>query len=1076
MLQPKGGFWRGAQRDVKLRREEGETFGVTTSDVGVFPCPPHACKPGGECAEGREGVVCGICQEGWSMAYGTCTRCEAGSNVTKPILALVLLFLSLVALYFCGYVPIFGPEPHEEEDQEKSGCAALKAKVMGLAGSVSLPFLGWGKIIISFYQVLSSYIVIFPVDWPVGQQSMMENSAVSRFDFMAQPGLNCLAGNYDYTQKTIVYLMSVPTVLFVLTLPTIFVIVVGLAGYGGWNQHPRFQAVIHQFLWMTLFFIFIVYPTVSHVTLRSFACQDLGEFGRRLTADFRENCPKDDRGGFIFVFSLFFSIVYPAGIPLFFLVVMIVYRIPQMARTKMKDAAIAALISEYKRRTAAALTADLQQTLGLKPYRKKGSKNPVEKFSGDLAERENGSDPASQPETPNGNGGTSGRLSKGRRPSTSSRHSEHGSLSASSFKKILGRQADLHGDKKALLYDMIDKHATPKPGGAGEHDKVLDREKLEDLIGELAAKSMFKGMERLDKLSSDQLKALCRFDWLKVKDRSAGAAERRARLGSVEDVGVVSPSTAGGVGYAEVTTPGQDLRSRRGVEKLLRRRGSLFGAGGEPEQPNQQDKWDLLSDEKLKNRVKDIADRLLEARVIAVPHLEWDGGLEKEGWPEKQAIDHIGFLFKNYRVECWYYELLEIVRKLICTAVMGFIFPGSPAQIAVGFAVSFLFLMLAARLNPYVDHRLESMQIWALLALAITLLYGLVLVVQETAPRPLSDGWMSFLDTTFMIMNSSILFYPLFQVYFGSRYAPREYIKRWYRKWLKRVEKHREEENQNVEANLPEERVKPEGRYLESDEPEPTRETRELFHVPVGAPLGHRDDVENGNGNGNGNHYGYDNGNGNGNGNHQIPPPAQPVEISQPTPRREVATADVSTEDVLGAPVQNKGMLNRPSIFGVTIPGLQVDPDQNEGPPLEPPHFYLSPEPHEAPPTLPPGYSEFSTGLGSQPVNGMAVPSPQLSYHASEPLDQEGSIWPQAPGIHLQILPTDSASAFEPAPRTNGHHNPPDRRQVPLPKITPTRLSHIGQPVTVSASSTRTVYSLQDHLNADPGVMEEGHA
>eukprot|EP00961_Rhodomonas_salina_P149391 2010923-Rhodomonas_salina.1 len=177
---------------------------------------------------------------------------------------------------------------------------------------------------------------------------------------------------------------------------------------------------------------------------------------------------------------------------------------------------------------------------------------------------------------------------------------------------------------------MIDKHATPKPGGAGEHDKVLDREKLEDLIGELAAKSMFKGMERLDKLSSDQLKALCRFDWLKVKDRSAGAAERRARLGSVEDVGVVSPSvctrkpshcalggqalnsggqTAGGVGYAEVTTPGQDLRSRRGVEKLLRRRGSLFGAGGEPEQPNQQDKWDLLSDEKLKNRVKDIADR-----------------------------------------------------------------------------------------------------------------------------------------------------------------------------------------------------------------------------------------------------------------------------------------------------------------------------------------------------------------------------------------------------------------------------------------------------------------------------------
>mmetsp|Transcript_29729 Transcript_29729/g.60388 ORF Transcript_29729/g.60388 Transcript_29729/m.60388 type:complete len:389 (-) Transcript_29729:150-1316(-) len=124
---------------------------------------------------------------------------------------------------------------------------------------------------------------------------------------------------------------------------------------------------------------------------------------------------------------------------------------------------------------------------------------------------------------------------------------------------------------------------------------------------------------------------------------------------------------------------------------------------------------------------------------------------------------------------------------------MSFVFPGSPAQVAVGFTVCLLFLILASRLNPYVDHRLERMQIWALFALTMTLFYGMILMIQETAVRPLHDGWMSVLSTIFFVMNWSVLFYPIFQIYFRSRYSPGAILKRTVRKYVQHVEAQREE-------------------------------------------------------------------------------------------------------------------------------------------------------------------------------------------------------------------------------------------------------------------------------------------
>ncbi len=53
--------------------------------------------------------------------------------------------------------------------------------------------------------------------------------------------------------------------------------------------------------------------------------------------------------------------------------------------------------------------------------------------------------------------------------------------------------------------------------------------------------------------------------------------------------------------------------------------------------------------------------------VLDLPTLEWDGNL---GPRERIAIDRMGFLLNAYQVACWYWEMLELVRKLILTGIL----------------------------------------------------------------------------------------------------------------------------------------------------------------------------------------------------------------------------------------------------------------------------------------------------------------------------------------------------------------------------------------------------------------------
>jgi len=48
---------------------------------------------------------------------------------------------------------------------------------------------------------------------------------------------------------------------------------------------------------------------------------------------------------------------------------------------------------------------------------------------------------------------------------------------------------------------------------------------------------------------------------------------------------------------------------------------------------------------------------------------------------QKKAISRLGVLFDNYHVHCWWYEILDLIRKLVLNGLMVFIGEGTAAQV-----------------------------------------------------------------------------------------------------------------------------------------------------------------------------------------------------------------------------------------------------------------------------------------------------------------------------------------------------------------------------------------------------------
>lgn len=70
-------------------------------------------------------------------------------------------------------------------------------------------------------------------------------------------------------------------------------------------------------------------------------------------------------------------------------------------------------------------------------------------------------------------------------------------------------------------------------------------------------------------------------------------------------------------------------------------------------------------------------------------------------WRDHPSARPTADLWAPYRPECFYYEVVECIRRIMLTGVVVFIYPGDAAQIVVTIVIAFAFFAISEALSPY---------------------------------------------------------------------------------------------------------------------------------------------------------------------------------------------------------------------------------------------------------------------------------------------------------------------------------------------------------------------------------------
>ena len=67
-----------------------------------------------------------------------------------------------------------------------------------------------------------------------------------------------------------------------------------------------------------------------------------------------------------------------------------------------------------------------------------------------------------------------------------------------------------------------------------------------------------------------------------------------------------------------------------------------------------------------------------------------------------RTYQRLGFIFYSYREECWWYEVVELSRKLVLNAMMVLVADNNAAtRVSVGVGACFFYLLFMNYVRPY---------------------------------------------------------------------------------------------------------------------------------------------------------------------------------------------------------------------------------------------------------------------------------------------------------------------------------------------------------------------------------------
>ena len=92
-----------------------------------------------------------------------------------------------------------------------------------------------------------------------------------------------------------------------------------------------------------------------------------------------------------------------------------------------------------------------------------------------------------------------------------------------------------------------------------------------------------------------------------------------------------------------------------------------------------------------------------------------------------ECASKLGFLYKAYTPKAWWWENVLLAHKLALTGLIIFIKPDTTSQLAAGFFISFLFLILHLLVNAYAENEEFELQTNSMISITMTLFGGILL-------------------------------------------------------------------------------------------------------------------------------------------------------------------------------------------------------------------------------------------------------------------------------------------------------------------------------------------------------------
>ncbi len=298
-----------------------------------------------------------MCPDGWALTSSGCKACPE-ENVLAPsrnaAIAIFVLFV-LGTWISLSWLPMRSTpqDIHSNVESSKDAPDQINSSVKSAKGQAkgSLQFLKkhsqslspYLKLYITFFQVLSSFIT-FNVVWPPFLLNIMSWIKGTLFlDVVNLPGLSCLWRGVSFQSRLTSYTLGSLFVIVLLLIPVLVNMVIIKFESSSNHDDKRTERVISSAWKNIMFWVFLIYPVVSLSTLEAFNCQPFG-LGK-LAADFNEPCPGQTH--LLRIWSYIFIAVFPVGIPLFCYWSMLKMGVHLVARDVKCSFLLKSLLMEY---------------------------------------------------------------------------------------------------------------------------------------------------------------------------------------------------------------------------------------------------------------------------------------------------------------------------------------------------------------------------------------------------------------------------------------------------------------------------------------------------------------------------------------------------------------------------------------------------------------------------------------------------------------------------------------------------------------------------------------------------------